>query len=72
MCDLNAAESGDIIASLNEVTSLSGKVTTYIDDIGKTSYMDHENLAALLADLRDRAEVAREWVAAKPHQHAGH
>jgi hypothetical protein len=72
MCDLNAAETRDIIASLNEVTSLSGQVTTHIGDIEKTSYMDHENLAALLATLRDRAEAAREWVAAQPHQHAGH
>lgn len=72
MCDLNAAETRDIIASLSEVTGLSGRVSTHIDDIGRTSYMDHENLAELLAMLRDRAEAAREWVAAKPHQHAGH
>lgn len=72
MCDLNSEESRDIVEALREISTLAEQVGTHTSAIEKTAYMDHENLAALLTTLRDRAEAARVWVTDKPQQHAMH
>ncbi|NUR84948.1 MAG: hypothetical protein HOY71_12760 [Nonomuraea sp.] len=72
MCDLNPQESRDIVNALTELNALAEQVATHTAAIETTAYMDHENLAAALETLRDRAETARAWVAAKPQQHSMH
>ncbi|MDR8408413.1 hypothetical protein [Nonomuraea sp. 3-1Str] len=72
MCDLNPRESRDVLESLSEIRALADQLAAHSTAIQETAYMDHANLATLLTALRDRADTAREWVEAKPRQHAGH
>lgn len=72
MCDLDAQDTATIVASLAEINALTAQVNVHAAAIAETSYMDHDALAALLASLRDAAAVAQQWVADKPHEHAGH
>ncbi|MEU0564443.1 hypothetical protein ABZ297_03455 [Nonomuraea sp. NPDC005983] len=72
MCDLNAEETRTVVQSLSELDTLTDEVRKHSAAIESTAFMDHEALATTLAELRDRAESVRAWVAAKPQQHAGH
>ncbi|MFI9550554.1 hypothetical protein [Nonomuraea endophytica] len=72
MCDLNPQETQHLLSALHEIDDLTAKVAAHAADVEKTAFMDHETLAALLTSLRDRADSAREWVTAKPAQHADH
>ncbi|MCI0687820.1 MAG: hypothetical protein L0Y54_11370 [Sporichthyaceae bacterium] len=72
MCDLNHQESQFIVAALAEITQLAEQLRSHARSIGESSYMDHESLAAGLAALGDRTEAARQWVVAKPAEHAAH
>ncbi|MER6944326.1 hypothetical protein ABT294_09915 [Nonomuraea sp. NPDC000554] len=72
MCDLNAEETRAIVRSLSELDALTDEVRRHSAAIESTAFMDHAALAATLAELRDRAESVRAWVAAKPQQHAVH
>ncbi|MFI6325608.1 hypothetical protein ACIBG8_49405 [Nonomuraea sp. NPDC050556] len=69
MCDLNSEESRDVVEALNEISTLAGQLGTHSASIEQTAFMDHENLAALLTDLRDRTDRTLAWVIAKPQQH---
>jgi hypothetical protein len=72
MCDLNSQEKTDLLAALAEINTLAQRINEHATSIDETAYMDHEGLAALLADLRDKAGASQQWVANKPHEHAGH
>jgi hypothetical protein len=72
MCDLNQQESRHILDTLSEINSLAGQVEGHRSSIEQTAYMDHENLAALLANLERQVTTAKAWVVAKPQEHAGH
>jgi hypothetical protein len=72
MCDLSQQESRDLSDTLSKINSLVGQVEAHRSSIEQTAYMDHENLAALLADLERQVGSARAWVVAKPQEHAGH
>ena len=58
--------------AIAEFTALTEQINTNTSSISKRAFMDHEGLAGLLADLRGKAGAAAGWVAAKPHEHAGH
>ena len=72
MCDLNSEESREIITALNEISGLADQVRAHASAIWETAYMDHENLATVLATLKDRTEGAWRWATDKPQQHAMH
>jgi len=72
MCDLDAQDTESIVAALAEINALTEQVNIHAASISATAYMDHDALAAVLATLRDKAAAAQQWVANKPHEHAGH
>ncbi len=72
MCDLNPQETDAIVATLTEINTLTEQINAHTASITATRFMDHAGLAALLATLRDTAGSAEQWVAGKPHEHAGH
>ncbi|WP_212830349.1 hypothetical protein [Catellatospora sp. TT07R-123] len=72
MCDLTEQETATVVDALTGIRALADRLGEHVNSITETNYMQHEELAALLAELRDAAESARVWVAAKPLAHAGH
>ncbi|MBV1854875.1 hypothetical protein [Catellatospora tritici] len=72
MCDLNEQETATVVDALTGIRALADRLGEHVNSITETNYMRHEELAVLLAELRDATESARAWVAAKPLAHAGH
>jgi hypothetical protein len=72
MCDLNPQETAHIGEALAEISALTEQINAQAAAIADTAFMDHETLARLLGQVRDIAGTAQQWVADKPHQHAGH
>lgn len=72
MCDLTPQETHTLVEALADISALTDQTNMHARSITETAYMDHENLSALLASLRDKADTVRQRVAGKPHEHAGH
>jgi hypothetical protein len=72
MCDLNPEESAYIRGALADITALIGQANANAESIADRSFMDHETVSLLLHQVADKARKAASWVAAKPHEHAGH
>jgi hypothetical protein len=72
MCDLTPSEQALVATSIADIVTLTAQVNDLGTTIAETAFMDHERLSLLLTTLSEHSARAAQWVALKPHEHAGH
>ncbi len=69
MCDLSHGERDAILGQVKGLEELMAQITTNTQSVEERSWMDHEGLDRLLAQLAAKANETQGWVQHKAATH---